>query len=249
MDSGTIYGNVHQTGGTMEPGPDPGIITINGNWDLTGSSVVNIEIDGTSNADINNPQFDQVIVTGTAMLAGTLNVTEGGGYIASSGQVLPIIEVAHGISGTFGAATGLTPSIGYWFVLDYGYSGNSEVTLDTYQPTFTVTDTSDSTSDANDLYGAITAADAHTGSSQIDFDISGTAPFTIDVATALPAITQPVNIDGDSEAAFLSETYTTPLIVARLHGELLDQRPDNRCGRPRSVRPGHRELPRRGGSR
>ena len=89
MDSGTIFANVNQTGGAMEPGPDPGIININGNYTLNAASVVNIEIDGTSNADVNNPQFDQVVVTGTASLAGTLNITEGGGFMAAAGQGLP----------------------------------------------------------------------------------------------------------------------------------------------------------------
>jgi hypothetical protein len=67
--------------------------------------------------------------------------------------------------------------------------------------TFYVTDTSDDVNDTGSLRYAITQVDAGTGTGvdTIDFNISGTAPFTIQPASPLPTITHPVLIDGYSQ--------------------------------------------------
>lgn len=66
--------------------------------------------------------------------------------------------------------------------------------------TFTVTNTLDDAS-AGSLRWAIEQADAQPGKQvvKIDFDIPGTAPFTISPTSALPTITHPVLIDGYSQ--------------------------------------------------
>ena len=81
-----------------------------------------------------------------------------------------------------------------------------------------VTNTNDS--GAGSLRAAITYAD-NNGGGTISFAIprgdSGyslaTGSFLIQPLTALPDITSGVSIDGTSEAAFLGETYTSPIIV------------------------------------
>jgi CSLREA domain-containing protein len=69
--------------------------------------------------------------------------------------------------------------------------------------TFTVTktaDTSDGTCDADcSLREAITDANASGGTDTIAFDIPGTGPHTIQPASPLPTITDPVTIDGTTE--------------------------------------------------
>ena len=63
--------------------------------------------------------------------------------------------------------------------------------------TFTVTNTNDS--GAGSLRQAITDANANPGADTIAFDIGGAGVHTIAVASALPAITSPVTIDGYSQ--------------------------------------------------
>jgi CSLREA domain-containing protein len=58
------------------------------------------------------------------------------------------------------------------------------------------------------LREAITAANASVGTDTIEFDITGTAPFTIQPLTDLPEITDPVVIDGTSQTGYSG----TPLI-------------------------------------
>src|SRR5437879_439251 len=62
------------------------------------------------------------------------------------------------------------------------------------QTTFTVTTTADS--GPGSLRQALTAANANPGLDIIDFDIPGNGPFTIQLSSLLPPITNPVVIDG-----------------------------------------------------
>jgi|SRR5579884_1030485 len=88
-------------------------------------------------------------------------------------------------------------------------------------PTFTVTSTAD-TSDADpgdgacaDILGhctlraAIQEANAKTGLKAIHFDIPGTGVHEISIASALPAVTQPLEIDGYSQPGSSQNTLTT----------------------------------------
>ena len=72
--------------------------------------------------------------------------------------------------------------------------------------TFTVTSTANS--GANTLRQAIINANATTAADNILFNISGSGVKTISPTTPLPAITQPVTIDGRSQPSYT----TTPVI-------------------------------------
>jgi titin len=63
-----------------------------------------------------------------------------------------------------------------------------------------VTNTNDS--GLGSLRQAITNANAHAGHDVIDFDIAGTGPWTISVATPLPIITDPVTIDATTVSGY-----------------------------------------------
>src|SRR5271166_3992138 len=63
-----------------------------------------------------------------------------------------------------------------------------------------VTNTHDS--GAGSLRQAILVANAHPGHDVIDFDFAGAGPWTISVATALPAITDPVTIDASTVSGY-----------------------------------------------
>lgn len=67
---------------------------------------------------------------------------------------------------------------------------------------FTVTNTSDS--GLGSLRWAITNANANSGADTINFQIAGTAPFTINLLSALPAVTDPAIIDATTQPGYSS---------------------------------------------
>lgn len=78
--------------------------------------------------------------------------------------------------------------------------------------TFTVTSTADTTATGT-LRWAITQSDNTTGPSTVDFEIAGTGVQTINLTSALPAITRPVTIDGTSQMGYSSSPVLAPVIV------------------------------------
>ena len=75
--------------------------------------------------------------------------------------------------------------------------------------TYTVTNTNDT--GAGSLRQAITDANANAGADAIHFDITGSGVHTIAVASALPAITSPVTIDGYTQAGSSPNTNNPDL--------------------------------------
>lgn len=68
--SGTITADVNNSGGNVSPGNSPGTINITGNYTQGSTGTMTIELAGTGAG-----QFDQVNVSGSATLDGTLNVS------------------------------------------------------------------------------------------------------------------------------------------------------------------------------
>jgi len=64
---GTVYGDVDNSGATVAPGASAGKLTIQGAYIQDPNGVLEIELGGTETG-----QWDQLVVTGTANLAGTL---------------------------------------------------------------------------------------------------------------------------------------------------------------------------------
>jgi hypothetical protein len=97
--NGTVSGNVSNSGGAVKPGLSPGALTINGNYTQGAAGAFNVEIGGlTAGA-----QFDQLNVTESATLTGTLNVTLINGFVPSLGNTFQILNYASR-SGTFSGA-------------------------------------------------------------------------------------------------------------------------------------------------
>lgn len=68
------------------------------------------------------------------------------------------------------------------------------------QATYTVTNTADAGSGS--LRAAITSANAYAGTSTIDFNITGgSVPYSINLTTALPALSKTITIDGTTQPA------------------------------------------------
>jgi hypothetical protein len=73
---GTIIGNLANAGSVyVGGGTAPGTLTVNGNYTQTGLGFMYVQIDGSGAG-----QYDQLVLTGTASLTGTLQITLGGGY-------------------------------------------------------------------------------------------------------------------------------------------------------------------------
>jgi hypothetical protein len=98
--TGTITGNVTNAG-QVSPGTSPGILTIQGNYTQTAAGVLNVELGGTAAG-----QFDQLNVSGTASLDGSLNVSLVNGFIPSPGDGFQVLTFASR-TGDFAAKNGL----------------------------------------------------------------------------------------------------------------------------------------------
>ena len=96
--SGTIQGSVNNAG-VINPGDSVGTLTITGNYVQAGSGTLNIELASATS-------FDQLLVTGTATLSGTLNVSLLNKFNPVDGNAFPILTFASR-SGDFSTKTGL----------------------------------------------------------------------------------------------------------------------------------------------
>ncbi|HKB36124.1 MAG TPA: hypothetical protein VKD72_06700 [Gemmataceae bacterium] len=100
----TITANVTNSG-TIHVGGGPGVagrLTINGNFTQTSTGALNVELGGLTAGS----QFDQLVVSGSASLAGTLNVSRLNGFTPSTGDSFQAITFGSR-SGTFSTITGL----------------------------------------------------------------------------------------------------------------------------------------------
>src|SRR5262249_27259344 len=93
--AGTVTGNV-TSGGTVAPGLSSGILNIAGNYVQTAGGTLSIEINGIAVGT----QYDQLNVTGTITLAGTLAVSSG--FVSTPGNTFVIgnNNLADAVSGT-----------------------------------------------------------------------------------------------------------------------------------------------------
>lgn len=97
--SGTLTGNLINNGGALNVGFSPGTLNIAGNLVLGPSSVINIELGGTTPGS----GFDLINVSGTATLDGTLNVLAYGGYTPGAGTNYSFMNFASS-SGAFSSS-------------------------------------------------------------------------------------------------------------------------------------------------
>jgi uncharacterized repeat protein (TIGR01451 family) len=75
---------------TVRPGMSPGILSVNANYTQGPTGTLDIELGGASPA-----QYDQLQVSGTATLDGTLNVTYFGGYMPAGGETYDVLTFAN----------------------------------------------------------------------------------------------------------------------------------------------------------
>jgi hypothetical protein len=98
--SGVVNGNVINSG-EIDLGMDgtAGTLTIHGNYTQTAVGVLNIGIGGTAGAE-----YDQLVVSGSVSLDGTLNVFLIGGFTPTTGDSFQIVTSGMALSGSFATA-------------------------------------------------------------------------------------------------------------------------------------------------
>jgi hypothetical protein len=103
--TGVVDGDVQNTGGTIAPGTSPGILTFKRNYSQGAGGTLAVDIAG----DAAGTGYDQLAVTGTASLAGTLAVNTSG-FSPATGQQFKVIDApppptSPTVSGTFATVT------------------------------------------------------------------------------------------------------------------------------------------------
>ena len=106
--AGTVGGDLNNSGGTIAPGNSTGILTVSGNLDNGSHGTIAIEIEGTDGAG--KPQgHDQIQVTGSSTLDGTLRITTTGVYAdpttRTARDTFTVIASHGGSTGTFGTVS------------------------------------------------------------------------------------------------------------------------------------------------
>ena len=98
--TGTIGQAVSATGASISPGLSPGTLTVSGDATLGPDSFVVVEMAGDQPGE-----FDELVVTGTANLGGTVLIGYLDGYEPVAGDTFTLVT-AGAINGTFDAVTG-----------------------------------------------------------------------------------------------------------------------------------------------
>jgi hypothetical protein len=112
--SGTINASVRNAGQVNPGGSGAGQLTINGNYTQTSSGVLNIDLGGLTPGT----QYDQLVVSGTVTLDGTLNITLVNGFTPSTGDTFTILTYS-AFTGQFATINGLTIGGGLKFTPNY----------------------------------------------------------------------------------------------------------------------------------
>jgi hypothetical protein len=98
--TGTITGNVNNSGGTVAPGNSPGILTFDGDLTMGSAATYAVEIGGMSAGD----EHDKLVVTGMANLDGTMTVElidlGSGVFAPQAGDRFDVIDFGT-VDGTF----------------------------------------------------------------------------------------------------------------------------------------------------
>ena len=111
----------------IEPG---GTLDIAGNLTLTSASTLDEQIGGAPSSG----QVGQIVVGGTAVLAGTFNLDLVNGFVPSIGQDFPVVTF-QGVDGTFSMVNGLTgPG---WSIAKIVETNSLDLIAGASPPTFT----------------------------------------------------------------------------------------------------------------
>lgn len=120
---GTLQGDL-TNGGTLAPGNSPGTTVVAGNYVQLPSGTLQIELASLAS-------FDQLQVSGSASLAGTLEVLSFGGFTPQYGDQFAFLDAAS-ISGTFDTITTWDPALFRAVFLTSGGTGTIVIAPTSY---------------------------------------------------------------------------------------------------------------------
>jgi len=120
---GQVNADVVNTDGFVSPGTPTGILNVNGSFTQTANGTVSVEIGGL----LAGTSFDQLNMTGTAALAGTLDVALINGFTPAPGDMFDILT-AGAVSGTFDVE--VLPTLGGGMSFNVNYSDPTKVKLE-----------------------------------------------------------------------------------------------------------------------
>ena len=116
IGDGQINADVINDGGFVEPGQGVGLLSMTGDFSQALDGTLKIELGGADNSDPLNPQYDQLLIDGSATLAGTLDVSLvdlGSGLFAPvAGDSFGFLSATGGFGGAFGTTNLPTLSAG-----------------------------------------------------------------------------------------------------------------------------------------
>jgi hypothetical protein len=203
--TGMVTGAVTvEDGATVAPGVSPGILTV-GSVTFSNSAVFAVELGGTTPGS----DHDQLVVTNTATLDGTLNLSYTNGFTASTGDAFTIL--------TAGTASGTFHTVNYpdtnpdWRI---HYESNQvtvtlpeppEVTIDTpdqvVNPEVTSIDLAGTSSNA---IGTLTWSNSATGQSDPAVGVSSWTADAVELAVGL----NPIVVTASNDIGSTSATVT-----------------------------------------
>ena len=100
--AGQVNGSITNTSGTVEPGASPGILSVTGSYSQDSGGTLAVEIGGTTAGT----EYDQLDVSGTASLDGTLAITTTGGFDPAVSDTFDVVTSDGTLSGSFASLTG-----------------------------------------------------------------------------------------------------------------------------------------------
>lgn len=112
---GTFIGNLANNGGTLAPGASPGTTVVQGDYTQGATGILSIELGGTGAG-----LFDILQVTGTATLAGELDVAFWNGFSAAAGDSFNIVSATN-LTGNFDTFNLTALGAGLVWNVDYLY--------------------------------------------------------------------------------------------------------------------------------
>ena len=98
---GLVIGDFNNTGGTVAPGGEPGVLSIDGDYTQSLGSTLAVDIDGT----LPGTGYDVLAVTGDAVVAGEVDLTFLGGYSLAVDDTFVVLTAAS-VSGELTIAPG-----------------------------------------------------------------------------------------------------------------------------------------------
>lgn len=157
--TGSIEGNLDNAG-TVSPGNSPGIISINGDFTQQSTGILEIELAGTTAGT----EFDQLQISGTASLDGSLNVQLIDEFSPQAGQSFSLITYTT-LNGQFAEAN--LPDLGEDLIFHLEYRSDS-VVLSVVSTSGTINGTVTYTGSLSTTHEIIVALHAAVGSSPFE---------------------------------------------------------------------------------